>query len=533
MNCLPLVPSLVLLLHSALGSLPAPVNVTVESVNFHHVLRWDPGPGTPPGTRYKVFRYRMEGGKRKRLLLKSSSTSVKLSLIPRQEYLLTVQAFHKRTLTSNTSAAVRFTPYEDTLIDPPKLSLAGCGTCIQINISMPAAGVDIHAFYYPTYRVVYQRRRGKEVTYDSGDRSFTLKNLQSGTEYCVQVHPMIRLNRNTVPSARECVFTSGVETSGGELAFHRSNRIELDLRRPHGDLDQHQKVLDLCVCVCVCVCVCACSGPLVAGTVSATVLSVLAVLSAFLCFLYHTGFISKLKEALPRGPVAALSRGYILTPERTVPDHIFLSPEVEMKNKHQNPRTPVTEGSDLEEEEDEDEEEGGVPVYIDGARAQSSGEGPSGGSADAAEDRTLIPSGDSQGSEEEVRQFEDDEEEAEGAEVCLIPEENVTDEAGQDEVAFDSSGDVDLLTLTFAAFARCEEEEQNARDSLTNCSRCSDVERLIPTDSQAASCDQTPVVTQGFAGSGYEVRRAATDVGMQEEEEEEEDEEFSGYMRHA
>ncbi|XP_068602246.1 cytokine receptor family member b1 isoform X2 [Brachionichthys hirsutus] len=488
MNCLPLVPSLVLLLHSALGSLPAPVNVTVESVNFHHVLRWDPGPGTPPGTRYKVFRYRMEGGKRKRLLLKSSSTSVKLSLIPRQEYLLTVQAFHKRTLTSNTSAAVRFTPYEDTLIDPPKLSLAGCGTCIQINISMPAAGVDIHAFYYPTYRVVYQRRRGKEVTYDSGDRSFTLKNLQSGTEYCVQVHPMIRLNRNTVPSARECVFTSGVETSG---------------------------------------------GPLVAGTVSATVLSVLAVLSAFLCFLYHTGFISKLKEALPRGPVAALSRGYILTPERTVPDHIFLSPEVEMKNKHQNPRTPVTEGSDLEEEEDEDEEEGGVPVYIDGARAQSSGEGPSGGSADAAEDRTLIPSGDSQGSEEEVRQFEDDEEEAEGAEVCLIPEENVTDEAGQDEVAFDSSGDVDLLTLTFAAFARCEEEEQNARDSLTNCSRCSDVERLIPTDSQAASCDQTPVVTQGFAGSGYEVRRAATDVGMQEEEEEEEDEEFSGYMRHA
>ena len=41
---------------AALTSLPAPVNLSVKSVNFRHVLRWDPGPGTPPGTEYRVYK---------------------------------------------------------------------------------------------------------------------------------------------------------------------------------------------------------------------------------------------------------------------------------------------------------------------------------------------------------------------------------------------------------------------------------------------------------------------------------------------
>uniref|UniRef100_A0A0E9TZD5 Fibronectin type-III domain-containing protein n=1 Tax=Anguilla anguilla TaxID=7936 RepID=A0A0E9TZD5_ANGAN len=40
-----------------LAALPTPVNITVESVNFEHSLRWDPGLERPPGTTYRV-RYR-------------------------------------------------------------------------------------------------------------------------------------------------------------------------------------------------------------------------------------------------------------------------------------------------------------------------------------------------------------------------------------------------------------------------------------------------------------------------------------------
>lgn len=41
---------------TALTSLPAPVNLSVKSVNFHHVLHWVPGPGTPTGTEYRVYK---------------------------------------------------------------------------------------------------------------------------------------------------------------------------------------------------------------------------------------------------------------------------------------------------------------------------------------------------------------------------------------------------------------------------------------------------------------------------------------------
>jgi len=33
----------------------------MRSVNFRHELTWDPGPGTPPGTHYRVFA-RYSGG---------------------------------------------------------------------------------------------------------------------------------------------------------------------------------------------------------------------------------------------------------------------------------------------------------------------------------------------------------------------------------------------------------------------------------------------------------------------------------------
>ncbi|KAL4601568.1 interferon lambda receptor 1-like, partial [Arapaima gigas] len=46
-----------LLLRSSLGAfsvLQPPANLTVDSFNFEHILKWDPGPRTPPGTLYWV-----------------------------------------------------------------------------------------------------------------------------------------------------------------------------------------------------------------------------------------------------------------------------------------------------------------------------------------------------------------------------------------------------------------------------------------------------------------------------------------------
>ena len=49
------------------------------------------------------------------------------------------------------------------------------------------------------------------------NRSYTVNNLQVGTEYCVKVETKTSLNTNTEPSAWSCTFTSIVEPSRGEL----------------------------------------------------------------------------------------------------------------------------------------------------------------------------------------------------------------------------------------------------------------------------------------------------------------------------
>lgn len=59
----------------------------------------------------------------------------------------------------------------EAVIDPPTVSLAGCGNCIHVRVSLPAAdnssGVDdIHKFYRPTYTAVYKEHGGK-VSMDS------------------------------------------------------------------------------------------------------------------------------------------------------------------------------------------------------------------------------------------------------------------------------------------------------------------------------------------------------------------------------
>ncbi|GLD51551.1 uncharacterized protein AKAME5_000458600, partial [Lates japonicus] len=202
-------------LDSVLGSLHAPVNVSVISVNFHHVLHWDPGPGTPPGIQYMVFR-RMEGKKRK--TLNTTTTSLKLKLEKHSTYRLTVQASYNQTL-SPESHEVIFTPYEDTKIGPPIVSLAGCGNCIQINMSLPEADrssgiTNIQEFFDATFRIqLFLRGENKAVDYcETRNKSYTINYLKSGMEYCVQVHTKINMNKNTEPSSWKCTFTSIVES---------------------------------------------------------------------------------------------------------------------------------------------------------------------------------------------------------------------------------------------------------------------------------------------------------------------------------
>ncbi|XP_029314458.1 cytokine receptor family member b1 [Cottoperca gobio] len=507
MNCLPLVLYLILLLDSVRSSLPAPVNLSISSVNFNHVLSWVPGPGTPPGTRYKINR---RVNRKAKLMLNSNTTSIKLKLRNDYKYELTVQASYKKTL-SPESEKKTFEPLRDTEIGPPKVSLAGCGNCIQINISLPEADEstninDMKGFYGAHFKVLWRKPKEKltEGSIITPNKSYTLNNLLSGTEYCVKVRTLINANRNTKPSAWNCTFSSIVEPS---------------------------------------------TGFVVLGAVAGLLIVVFGVLMSSMFCLYYTGFLCKL-ATLPR-VLTALSQGCTLTPEWTIPDKISISAEWEKRRKYNNPTTPqqpATSGTDTDEEDGE-----GENIYMNRGAELSSGESSCQDSADALGNGKGAAS-EGSGSLTMEAQVSDtklevphgglngDESNAERAEVSFMPDGPVPGE-GEEEQVCQSSGNINLFSVTLASLAVCEEgeeeEEQNTRDSLTDLLKLSDLEPLLHTDSQTELDVQTTVTllltqedfTEGRCAdtlSGY----LKTCEGETWHEETQEEEEFSEYMQH-
>ncbi|XP_077947425.1 interferon alpha/beta receptor 2 isoform X2 [Gasterosteus aculeatus] len=443
MNPLPHVLYLTLLLDTVLGSLPAPVNLSVSSVNFHHVLRWDPGRGTPAGTTY-IIKWRVYGKSKRTHSFNSTTTSFTVKFPPKHVvFRLSVQASYNNTQSKESS--IPFDPYTQTIIGPPKVSLSGCGKCIHVNISLPEADPrsgfkDIMSIYHDVkFRVFWKKRNETAECFLTKSRNSTVTNLQIGTEYCVWVSTEININRNTMPSAVECTFT-GKEEPG--------------------------------------------RGPVFSGAVAALVI-VSGILVISLLFLYHTGFLCKV-TTLPRALIKSLSQGCTLTPERTYPDKVYVGAEMEKQRNNNNPSGPhaASRGTNSDEEEEEDEEEEGGNVYMDRDAELSSGEGSCRDSADVWRNSRGAVSGGS-GSfkvqdtefEVEVRHWDLDQSQgkAGGTDVSFLPDGPVTvklkeDEDEEEEEEDDHLGDINLFSVTLAALAACEEgeEEQTPRDHLSD-----------------------------------------------------------------
>uniref|UniRef100_A0A3Q1GMB6 Interferon lambda receptor 1-like n=1 Tax=Acanthochromis polyacanthus TaxID=80966 RepID=A0A3Q1GMB6_9TELE len=522
MNCLLLVLHLILLLHSAVTFLPAPVNVSVDSKNFRHILHWNPGPGTPPGTEYIISKSCEE----KERQHNSTITSFNLKLRHKCRYFLKVQASHNQTL-SPWSSHVTFTPYKDTIIGPPELSLAGCGNCIQVNISLPKAKIDIQKFYDATFRVSWRKTKAAtSEVYKTQNKSFVLSNLEKGAEYCVQVEVETVVNRKTEPSPWNCTFTSHVEHENGTFLLG-------------------------------------------AGT-AGLILALITLTMTTYC-LYYTGFLCRLPAAVPRAIITALNAGYILTPERTTPCQISISSEMGKQMKYNPAISLQATGEansamrdDDDDDEDEDDEDN-IHIYLDKDRELSSGDGPCQDSGNVLGKIKPAPLGDSGSlmvrSSVEVEaphtDFDQDEDKPVEAEVSLMhggdqtgvqgkATGEVDEEIMKEVVEMQDFSNVNLFSVTLAALAEGdeeqEEEEQSTGDSRRNFSKVptqdhlltSDSKRIFnPTHSQTESDNDTLLSLQtthtDITVTGYEDRCAH--ILMQHESTEEEDE-FSGYLGH-
>ncbi|XP_057707786.1 cytokine receptor family member b1 isoform X2 [Corythoichthys intestinalis] len=288
--------NLIFLLDSVLGVLLPPANLSVKSVNFLHIVHWDPGPDTPPGVQYKIFqRLSGESVTQSRNDYITTATSLQLKLDKYNKYHLRVRAFYNGTWSPD-SQEVHFTPFQQTIIGPPKVILTECDNCIQINISLPKAengsGIknnDILAFYKATKFRVLWKQDNKIKDYRTENKSFTVYNLEKGKEYCVKIEIEITINKNTVPSTWKCIITSTTNFN---------------------------------------------SVPVLLSGAAFLLIFIIGALMTLTYFLYYTGFIGKLQVFLPTALIVAPIAAKSLPIGKTSPDSISIGSDTHKRKKH-------------------------------------------------------------------------------------------------------------------------------------------------------------------------------------------------------
>ncbi|KAM9710386.1 uncharacterized protein ACNS7B_024296 isoform 1-T1 [Menidia menidia] len=486
-------PLLALLLSCAgLASPPAPVNVRMTSDNFQHVLRWDPGPGTPTGTRYNISKTKA-GRKAWKLSFKSTNeTSCRLRLENKEQYSFYVQALHNQTL-SPKSNLVTFKPFRDTTIGPPELSLSGHGTYIHVNISLPKADKlskidDIQKFFDPKFIVLWRKENGKVHEFETHKKSFPIKDLEEGVEYWVQVDMKIRSNRHTKPSAWCRVWTSP----------QKQTRV-----------------------------------PVFVGVVSILLVFIIIILimGSFTC--------CRLKTSVPRSLMIVLGKNNILTPKRLIPDQISIGSENGKKDKRKDPRTSGPYNTSGEEDNSDDESDtGNLYLGRDEGRSLSESSYRESGSlceqSKMAKDSEDVPVVSLAETERLEPESDHEDTKAEGAQTCFRNSSGLQsplrgDEAGglkEESLVWDVSGNVNLFSVTLVSLSvgneAGEEAKRHTEDFSLGLLSQTSSQRELDDPPSAELTDQTHEDTEAPCADRCAETWLLTD----------EEEDFSDYLGH-
>ncbi|KAG1929095.1 cytokine receptor family member b1 [Pimephales promelas] len=208
---------------TVLHTIPAPANLTIVSQNFRHILQWSPGIASPPRTVFNV-KQSCEGSKKPgKSAVRVNVTRATVDVSKALRNIYTYCTFSVWASLGNARSAevnTSITPYEDTSIGPPDVSLSGCGNCLKISISPPPdtpLTPQTGRFYNSVeYKISWRKAGQTEAEHISTLKNQTvLQNLQPGQQYCVKVLPQINSNPNTQESEWKCEYTSRVEPRGG------------------------------------------------------------------------------------------------------------------------------------------------------------------------------------------------------------------------------------------------------------------------------------------------------------------------------
>ncbi|XP_028359768.2 interleukin-10 receptor subunit beta [Phyllostomus discolor] len=206
------------LLVSALGMVPPPENVRMNSVNFKNILEWE-SPAFPEGNltfTAQYFSYR----KFQDVCTGTALTQCDFSRLSKYgNHTLRVRA--ERADEHSQWVTLIFCPVDDTAIGPPRVHVGVVANSLQVRFSAPGIEMEpgtwtMRTFYDSwVYHVQYWKNGSDDTHTVACQRDFeVLRSLEPLTTYCVRVQGFLRdQNKSGEWSEPVCQQTSGAEAA--------------------------------------------------------------------------------------------------------------------------------------------------------------------------------------------------------------------------------------------------------------------------------------------------------------------------------
>uniref|UniRef100_A0A8C8SF72 Interferon alpha and beta receptor subunit 2 n=1 Tax=Pelusios castaneus TaxID=367368 RepID=A0A8C8SF72_9SAUR len=226
------------MLITALHSLPKtsvinpPQNLKMNSQNFQHILSWEAGSSTTVPTYYCVkYTDWSKPGKEWKIAKECSNTTRLFCNLTEEyeeysdKYLAIVQSFTEHGVLN--SSINEFFPYGSTSLGPPAVSLTACPNCINVTVKLPAVYIKerslLNVYERLDYIIMVESFDTKEkipIKNETSEESFSyvVRSLHPNTNYCVSVVVYASLNKNSIPSALNCIITRSTTQSGYVLS---------------------------------------------------------------------------------------------------------------------------------------------------------------------------------------------------------------------------------------------------------------------------------------------------------------------------
>ncbi|XP_019404344.1 PREDICTED: interleukin-22 receptor subunit alpha-2 [Crocodylus porosus] len=199
-----------------------PQRVEFYSINFNNTLHWQPGrvgkgEDITYFVQYKVYGQSSWKNKEECWQIHKSLCDLTYETSDvREPYYSRVKSVSAG-VHSNWTVSCRFTPWRETIIGPPSVTVTPRNGSIMLKLKAPSSPykrkkgskISMAQFYHLLYQVFLinnlPNEKHKMLVYEGTDKVFKIENLKPGVSYCIVAKIFVAvLDRSSAYSSKEC-----------------------------------------------------------------------------------------------------------------------------------------------------------------------------------------------------------------------------------------------------------------------------------------------------------------------------------------